>query len=407
MTKEGCPTMGPNKESILAVKPLRSNDIRQRNEKLVLNLIYAHSGISQSEIVSITGLKPPTVFRIFTELESNGVIRACNEEKTQSDRKGRRPSYYCVNPDSYYSVGVDFWSGSASTVIVDFGGNVVYQGFSELPRGIDANSVTERLKESIHRAINEAGVDKEKILGVGVGAPGIVDIVEGLVLRYPRIGSMTDYPIGDMLSEEFRIPVYVHNNCSVIALSEYRYRKIEGQQSVFAFLIRSGVGGAFIQEGTAFVNHNVTALEVGHLSVDPNGTKCECGAAGCLETYLNEDNLLGTLAEKAGCGTWEELEDRLGEGDERVRTVLRGFADLLVNAATSISNLLNPSAFLVVTRYQRCAEFFADELNTAFARPGHALAAANITAVGRKYDPSLACKGAADLVLDHFFQGVI
>ena len=392
-----------NRDDIRAGKPLRSNDIRQRNEKLVLNLIFAHTGISQSEIVSITGLKPPTVFRIFSELEASGVILECNEEKAQTDRKGRRPSYYCVNPDSYYSIGVDFWSGSAAAVVVDFGGNVVFQDVAALPGGIDGEAVTERLKELIHRAIERAGIDTKKILGVGVGAPGIVDTVSGRVLRYPRILSMTDFPIGERLSSEFGVPVYVHNNCSVIALSEYRYREIEHQQSVFAFLIRSGVGGAFIQDGAAFVNHNVTALEVGHLSVDPNGERCECGGRGCLESYLNEDALLGALKARAGCASWEQLEERLEADDAGVKTVLREFAAYLVHSAINIANLLRPSAFLVVTRYQRCAEFFAGELNAAFRRPESTLTAENITTFGRRYDPGLACKGAADLVLDHFF----
>ncbi len=399
--------MNLQKESILAGKPLRSNDIRQRNERLVLNLIYAHSGISQSEIVSITGLKAPTVFRIFSELEVSGVIRECNEDKEQPDRKGRRPSYYCVSPDIYYAVGVDFWSHSASAVIVDFSGRVVGEELTIFPSGINADTVMEKLKELIRLAIERAGIDHDKILGIGVGAPGIVDIVAGTVVRYPRIDSMENFPIGAGLGDALQLPVYVHNTCSVIALSEQRYHTLEGQRSIFAFLIRSGVGGAFIQDGVAFVNHSVTALEVGHLSVDPHGPICECGGTGCLETYFNEEKLLEALTARTRCSSWEELDRRLEAGDEEVRSVLKEFSELLVNVATNIANLLNPNAYLVVTRYPRCAEFFAGELNAAFKRPGHLLSMSEVSAVGRKYDPIIACRGAADLVFDHFFQEAI
>lgn len=396
--------MRPKEDNVIAGRPLRSNDIRQRNERLVLNLIYEHTGIAQSQIVSITGLKAPTVFRIFSELESSGLIEECEADREQSDKKGRRPSYYCVRPDAFYAIGVDFWSYSASILIVDFAGGVVHEDFAELTAGIDAPTVVDKLKVLIRRAIDRSGIDEGKILGIGVGAPGIVDIVEGRVLRYPRILSMSDFPIGQRLSDAFQMPVYVHNNSTVVALSECRYRGLGEYRSLFAFLIRSGVGGAFIQNGTAFVNHHTTALEVGHLSVDPNGPRCECGGTGCLETYLNEETLFAALTAETRSSTWEEIEQRVAANDEAVVTVLRRFASLLVQAATNVANLLNPDAFLVVTRYERLAEFFAAELDRAFRSPGHLLPMSDVTVVGRRYDPTLACKGAAELVFSHFFQ---
>ena len=400
--------MSVNRESIVAGKPLRSNDIRQRNERLVLNLIYAHSsGISQSEIVAITGLKPPTVFRIFSELEAKGIIRVCNEDKEQPDRKGRRPSYYCVNPDSFCAIELDFSSYSASIVVVDFAGGVVHQDSSDFPAGVDAPAVNRKLKSLIRRAIDSSGVSEGRILGIGVGAPGIVDTVGGRVVRYPRILSMSDFPIGDILHSAFGLPVYIHNNCAVVALSEQRYRKLDASHSIFAFLIRSGVGGAFIQDGAAFVNHDMTALEVGHFSVDAKGNQCECGARGCLETYLNEEKILSYLAAQAGCSNWDEIERRLVDRDKTVIAALREFSSLLVYTATNVANLLNPNAFLVVTRYEHLAEFFAEELRSSFAGKGHLLPITELEVVGRKYDPILACKGACDLVFDHFFQEAI
>ncbi len=108
-------------------QPLRGNDIREYNEKLVLNLIHKNKGISQSEIARITGLKAPTVLRIFTKMEDEGYIRQCGTDKETVKKKGRRPVFYCVSPGIFNAIGIDFWSKSASIVVVDFCGNTIFE----------------------------------------------------------------------------------------------------------------------------------------------------------------------------------------------------------------------------------------------------------------------------------------
>jgi len=390
-------------ETLMNRRPLRSNDIRERNEKLVLNLIYTHRGISQSEVAQLTSLKPPTVFRIFSELEGRGIIRECSGEKDLSDRKGRKPSFYCVDPGSFYAIGVDFWSVSAAIVVVDFSGAAVYQNVVNFDGEINADEVTDRIEALIGESIRASGIDTERILGIGVGAPGMVDINEGVVLRYPRIEGMKNYNISERLTSAFDLPVFIHNNASVIALAEYRYGATKGEDSLLAVLIRSGVGGAFIHGGRLFVSRNKTAVEIGHMSVDVNGKTCECGAAGCLETYLSEDAILELVRSQIGITSLEELERRLQNDDNQTLTVMREVARLLVHAVYSLSNILNPEAFLVVSRFQGISDFFSQEIRAGLRSTSQTMRNGEARVISRQYDPLIACKGACDLVYDHFF----
>ena len=77
------------------------------------------------EVVSLTGLKPPTVFRIFTNLEANRYIKVCKLKRELPEKKGRKPVYYCIEPGAHYAIGLDFWSKSASVIIrtMDIGGD--------------------------------------------------------------------------------------------------------------------------------------------------------------------------------------------------------------------------------------------------------------------------------------------
>ncbi len=383
--------------------PLRSRDVRERNEKLVLKLIYTQTGISQSEISKITGLKPPTVFRIFTSLIEQGFIIECSTDRVVADKKGRKPSFFCVNADACYVIGVDFWWQSAAVLVSDFSGRPIYNNVVKFKVGIDAEKMMRQIEGLIRSAIQQSDIDEQKIIGIGIGAPGVVDIEQGKVVKYPRAKGMTNYSIKDRIGESFGVPVYIHNNCSVIALSEYRYGRAKGQESMLAILIRAGVGGAFIQDGRAFVNQNKTALEVGHLSVDSKGRLCECGARGCLETYLSEDAIMGELEKLGEEPTWENLEQLLERKDRRVVKLMNRLGAFLATAVGSLINLLNPEAVLIVSRNRLLSDFFVAIVQNNLRKLAAENHLAVVNVISEEYQPTIACKGAADLVFDHFF----
>ncbi len=384
--------------------PLRSRDVRERNEKLVLKLIYNQTGISQSEISTITGLKPPTVFRIFTSLIEQGFIAECSTERVVIEKKGRKPSFFCVNAEACYTIGLDFWWQSAAVLVADFSGRPLYEDLVRFKAGIDAEKMMQQIDTLIRSAIRKSGIDEHRIIGIGIGAPGVVDIRQGRIVKYPRAKGMTNYSIKDRIGKSFGVPVYIHNNCSVIALSEYRYGKAKGQQSMLAVLIRAGVGGAFIQDGRAFVNQGKTALEVGHLSVELKGRLCECGARGCLETYLSEDAIMAELKQLGEEPTWKNLEDLLERKDRKAVKLMSRLGGILAAAVGSLVNLLNPEAVLIVSRNKFLSDFFAAIIRENLGKLAEDNQLAVVNVISEEYQPTIACKGAADLVFDHFFD---
>ena len=384
--------------------PLRSRDVRERNEKLVLKLIYNQTGISQSEISTITSLKPPTVFRIFTSLIEQGFIVECSTDRVVTEKKGRKPSFFCVNADACYAIGLDFWWKSAAVLVSDFSGRPIYENLVKFKAGIVAEKMMIQIESLIRSAIQKSGVDERRIIGIGIGAPGVVDIEQGRVLKYPRAKGMANYSIKDRIGESFGVPVFVHNNCSVIALSEYRYGKAKGQESMLAILIRAGVGGAFIQDGMAFVNQSKTAMEVGHLSVDLKGRLCECGARGCLETYLSEDAIMMELEKLGEEPTWKNLEELLGRKDRRIVKLMNRLGAILATAVGSLVNILNPEAVLIVSHNRFVSDFLVAMIQENLGKLAAVNHLAVVNVISEEYQPTIACKGAADLVFDHFLE---
>jgi N-acetylglucosamine repressor len=386
-------------------QPLRSTDIRERNEKLILRLIYSRQGVSQSETAQITGLKPPTVFRIFSTLEHKHYIKTVELQKDPLDKKGRKPVYYIVNPSVLYAVGVDFWARSAAVLVVDFGGNPVHTEVEDFPADISASSAVDRLVEAIRRSVKASGIDPVRILGIGVGAPGRVNIDKGTVLSYARIKGMENFPVGEILQERLQIPVYVHNNCSVIAMSEYRYGTAAGVRSLLTLLIRSGVGGALIQDGRILISRNTTTLEAGHMTVEPDGLECKCGARGCLEAYLSEEAVIeAALGPNKGRRKPSILDVGISieKNDAATLNRLEKVVGFLTIGLRNLIHLMNPDAILIVARSHVVAGFLVEAAGKSIK--GMRESGDEVKLLSAEYNPILTGRSAADLVFDRFFE---
>ncbi|MDC7226751.1 MAG: ROK family transcriptional regulator [Spirochaetales bacterium] len=384
---------------------LRGNDIRKVNEKLVLRLIQQEKVFSQSEAVEITGLKPPTILRIFTNLEEDGLIEVSDARKVSSDRKGRKPVYYRLNPEALYVVGVEFWSRSASVVISNFVREPVYSDSLNVDPDKGSQAVVRKVSSLIERSLKAAGIVPGQLAGIGIGAPGRVDIETGKVLFYSRIDGLNDFNITEFFEDKFNVPVIVHNNCSVIALNEYHSKKMENDGNIMAVLIRGGVGGSYINQGRVLTSSNITTMEIGHMSIDPDGDICSCGSKGCLETLLSEEAILTATRKAAGIDNITDLESALyasGEPADKLAPVLDEKAEVLAYAIRNLNQLLSPGKFLIISRSlelsRRLADGASDILNCNGIAGEYRLEAV-------LYDPMQAGMGACDIVFQEYFTG--
>lgn len=388
--------------------PVRSTTIRERNELTVLRLIFRTGSLSQSKAVLKTGLKAPTVFRIFAQLEKRGLIHEiAAESKPDTDkrpRKGRRPVEFAVNPDAAYVVGLDFWARSASAIVQDFSGQVIASRSVCFPMAPNAESAVQVLSTLIHDMLREVRIPEEKLLGIGVGAPGSVSLATGVVHFYSRIPGMVEFPLSERLEKEFHAPVSVTNNASIVALAEERYGLAKGSGSLFAFLIRAGVGGAYLQNGRLISDRGRTAFEVGHLSMDRNGPECSCGNRGCLELYLSEDSILAALNSAFPGIDMDRIDEILTTECEKAIPLLAPLFDIASHAVRDVRRLLAPEAVLIVTRSQKLSQCIAEAAKTDFARSDQRFGPPGAKIIAAEYDSLLACKAACDLVYESYFS---
>ncbi len=385
--------------------PLRSEDVRQKNEKLILKAIQRSKGVSQSEMVGFTGLKAPTVLRIFSYLEGRGLIKMApysEQHRKQVEKKGRKPVYYVVNPEAHYTVGIEFWASQIAIIITDFTRQVIYEKTLSNVNIDKAAILVPTLTELLNEAIRATGIDRSRILGIGVGAPGRIDTEEGQIIFYGRIRGMVSLPLRAMLEKAFDIPVFVSNNASVVAVNAYRRGVAKDSKSLITVLIRSGVGGAFISEGNLLLVQGRTAMEIGHSSIDMHGPECVCGTQGCLEAYISEQVLLEEAAEILGIATLPELDQLLGDGDDTALALVRQKGKLLSVEMRSLNRIFSPDSFLIMTRFPHISAVYAEEVRKNLSRDFFCQAD-DIAVYSDVYDSVEAGRGAAELVFEDYF----
>ncbi len=386
------------------IDPVRATDIRHRNIMAVLSAIYAsrnHGGASQSDIVTNIGLKAPSVFRVFSYLEQNGYITPCQSSRTiPESRKGRHPVYYTVCPDAVYSIGIEFWSSCLSLGVFNFNRQRIYSHMEMLDDSVDAAKVEELICSLTRMAVSELGIPDEKIAGIGIAAPGKVNVATGSVVYYSRIKGMENYPLKEAVEKSLGYRVLVHNNCSALASSVYRYGDKDPGKAMFAFLVRGGVNGAMVSENGIYTTADGTSLEAGHIPVSFDGPLCSCGLKGCLQAYMLELNaqIGGKTQDSVLFSLITDIKD------PKADAILEKAAFYMYSGMKTIQRSLSPDSFLIICPSIFVAETLAEKIRILYKGARDYFQNRIPSVFAMAYDNVVAQAGASDLVIDAFFE---
>jgi predicted NBD/HSP70 family sugar kinase len=379
---------------------MRASDIRTHNINLVLSEIYKcrEEGISQSSLVNLTGLKAPTLFRIFSELENRDLIQPIKKEVKEEGKKGRKPLLYTVNESSLYSIAVEFWAGVILIGLFNFKLKRIASISLSINEELDITQVISMIVKNINSLIEEHEIDKEKIIGVSVAAPGCVDIDNGMVIDYPRIKGLNHYPLSEVLEKELDLFVIIHNNCSALAYGEYLYGNYKDEKGLFSFLLRRGVNGALVSENGIYITPDKVTLETGHIPISLDGPVCTCKGRGCLQAYVLE------LDSNPNTPIFSSLEDKVKNKDPEALAILDKAAQYLSVGIRNIKILLTPSTILI----ECSSDIIAKELTKLIRKRVDKLVEdgviSDVKIYGKEYESIMTQKGAVEILMKHYFS---
>ncbi len=140
-----------------------------------------------------------------------------------------------------------------------------------------------RIFQAVDLALEQAKTSLDQIAGIGIGAPGPLNSYTGFVYAPPNLPGWENVPLRDLFSERFPVPIFVENDANAAALGEYMFGAGRGSRSMVYLTISTGIGGGVITDGRILEGASGTAGELGHMTVDWHGERCNCGNVGCLE----------------------------------------------------------------------------------------------------------------------------
>src|SRR5664280_2873078 len=250
------------------------------NQTVILDTIRrARDGLSRVEIAERTGLSAQTVSNVSRRLLDAGIIRQGGQLILGV---GKPRTILHLDSSSLYAIGVHIDPAVVTYVIVDLAGRIVAHAAKHTPSPARPDRVIAAMLVSIEAIIQTSGVDRSRVLGVGIAAPGPVDLDRGVVLDPPLLEGWHGVALRDALSEATGLLVLLEKDVTAAAVAELWMSKGHERDNFVFFYYGTGVGVGLALGHEAVRGSTNNAGDAGHIMIDPDGPMCTCGRRGCL-----------------------------------------------------------------------------------------------------------------------------
>ena len=295
-------------------KSLLSNVEKKKHllKKRIVRYVYFSGSKSAAEISKKLKTSIPTITSTINELISSDILL---EQGHGNSSGGRRPNLYGLQKNIFYILGIDI--GRFTTKMAIFNSKLEnITGFESFPIKLKKDSSQiDIIHQFAEKLISESGISKDKLIGVGIDMPGLVNSANGCNYTYYYEKGRS---VLSRFEEKFNLPVYIENDAKVRALAEYRYGLAKNTKNTLIIHIGWSLGLGMIVNGKLFGGTSGFAGEFGHIPIVENGILCNCGKQGCLETVASGTALVNLAKEGLTAGRNSTLNKTIENGKELI-----------------------------------------------------------------------------------------
>ncbi len=316
-----------------------------------------------------------------------------------------------------WAIGVDIGGTKVAAGLVDERGRVTEREYADTPHRSTAPQVVEDVIVTVVSALVDQHVSAlgSQSVPIGVGAAGFVDADRRTVRFAPHLNWRNE-PLAARLQERLGQHVTIENDANAAAWAEYRFGAGRAEPRLVLITLGTGIGGGMVFDGHLERGRNGMAAEFGHMTVVPDGHRCECGNRGCWEQYASGPALRREAVERVraggprttglakACGgdlsliTGGMVTELVNAGDPEAREVLSQIGAALGRGLANVVAALDPGTIVIGGGVSQAGELLLDPARESLARHvtgrGHRpVPAMRVAALG----PSAGLIGAADL----------
>ncbi|MEQ7801001.1 ROK family protein [Pedobacter sp. ASV1-7] len=261
-----------------------------------------------------------------------------------------------------YAIGIDVGGSSLKCGLVSNTGKVIYSFLFPLDNIFTEGEVIALINAAIRKCVEHA---PEKVRGVGIGFPGIVDqnVVIGGADNLPGFKNVD---LGSIISASTSLNVVIDNDANLMGLGEQFYGAAADCTNVVFLTIGTGIGGGLIIDGKLYGGYKNRGTELGHITIQQDGAKCSCGLFGCLEAYASTTALINHYAELRGLDA-ENINGKmivnnyLAKEPEAVEAMYKHF-DHLATGIASMIHVFSPQKVVLGGGISEAGQFYISEI---------------------------------------------
>lgn len=390
--------------------------VRRTNRSIILEVFRTHKTLSRANLAYVTGLNPSTVSNIISELIEENLIRETDLTQSGPGRPGRLLE---LNPDGGCAVGIEINVDYIEIIVTDFAANVLWrQKMVSIPE-IGQDAIMTEVSRLAEKASIFIQTRKSRLLGVGIGVPGLVDVTSGL-LRLATNLHWENVPVRDLLARQFNCPIYVENEANAAALGEYYFGATRNIKDFIYLSAGVGLGSGIVIGGKIFRGMSGYAGEAGHMTLDVNGELCGCGKRGCWETFVGPHAVEQRIQRSLAFGAKSMLRDMVKgnldnmvfedvlqaarNGDQTAMDALRKVAFYLGIGIANLVNLFDVEVIVLGGALNNASSILLEDIEQVVSMntlaPGHE----HLRIIPSAHGCDACVMGAVALVLDDILR---
>jgi glucokinase len=256
-----------------------------------------------------------------------------------------------------YVIGIDLGGTKISGALADMDGKVISQKTIPTNAHEGETAVMDKILSVIDNVLSEAGKEADEIKAIGLGIPGPIDPVKGVIIETPNL-PFKNFDLMSPIKNKYGVPAYLDNDANVAAIGEFVFGAGKGTRNMVYVTVSTGIGGGAVLEGKIYRGNTRNALEIGHMTILPDGPKCNCGNYGCAEV-LASGTAIGKQArgavaagEKTSLSNYENLTSyevfvEAAKGDKVAKNILDKSLNYLGICIANIVITLDPEMVVI------------------------------------------------------------
>ncbi|WP_381802570.1 ROK family protein [Streptomyces niveus] len=319
-----------------------------------LELVHTGRAPTRAVLTSELGVTRATAGAVAAELEALGLIRVDSRPGAAAGSQGRPSHRLSVDDTGPVVLAAQVHADGFRAALVALGGRTVATAPGCVTVSSDPAQVIGAVVAEGAKLLRDSG---RRCVGAGLAVPSAVAEPEGTALNPLHLAWPAGAPVRDLFIEQVRAagiegPAFTGNDVNLAALAEHRHGAGRGAAQLLCVATgHRGVGGALVVDGRLHTGSSGLALEVGHLTVNPEGRPCHCGSRGCLDVETDPLAFLDAAGRDPGpeVSLLQQSRDllRTEYGDRSVRAAAEQLIDRLGQGLAGLVNILNPDRVIL------------------------------------------------------------